>query len=121
REDWKAAASAIQESAQDGVCLAVAPPVQAFLYEFFQPGLTSNAGDCSRLVLAVTPYATVEQQTAALSVLRQKGYRRVNEIPTGGSRLIQFRRTRARLKNERGDSLGNSEDRDSGLRSELRR
>src|SRR5206468_10600217 len=32
--------------------------------------------------------------------------RRVSEMLTGGSRLIQFRRTPARLKNERGDSLG---------------
>src|SRR5437870_12507853 len=92
REDWKAAASAIQQSARDGVCVAVAPPVQAFLYEFFQPGLTSSAGDCAGLVLAVTPYATVGQQTAALAALRLQGYRRVSEMLAGRSRLIQFRR-----------------------------
>jgi hypothetical protein len=40
-ENWQAAGDAIHEKVRSGACLVVAPPEQAYLYEFFQPLLVS--------------------------------------------------------------------------------
>jgi hypothetical protein len=78
-EDWERAAHALRMSAGRGACIAVAPLGGAAVYEFFEPGLVTAAGSCTRLVLAVTPYATREQRSSALAGFSEEGYRAVKE------------------------------------------
>lgn len=89
-ENWQAAADALAERMRQGGCMAVAPPEQAAIYEFFRPDL--RRGDCrsNPAVLAVTPYATPAQTGAAIDALQSAGCRRERTNAVGGSLIIEF-------------------------------
>ncbi len=91
-ENWQAAADAIRHIAQTGACLTVVPPEHLSLYAYFQPDLSHTACDGSHLLLAITPYATREQQTTALAALRSQGYLYESKTSIGGSTLVRFDR-----------------------------
>jgi hypothetical protein len=100
-ENWQAAAAAIEERVAKGACLAVAPPEQARLYEFFQPALAGGRCGTVQMVLATTPYTTWEQQETAVAALRTHGYKLERAAATGGSRIFGFRRNPPFVRNRR--------------------
>jgi hypothetical protein len=91
-ENWQAAADAIHEQVRSGACLVVAPPEQAYLYEFFQPLQGRGGCEAPQIVLATTPYSTGKQRETAVAGLRAHGYRLEGETSVGGSTIFSFRR-----------------------------
>ena len=91
RENWESAASAIAEQVKRGVCLVVAPPDHARLYEFFSPEL--SRGDCRSptMVLAITPYTTGAEQETAMAALIKDRYTLERRTVVGGSVVVFFR------------------------------
>jgi hypothetical protein len=92
REDWQTAARMIRENVEVGACLAVTPPAQTNLYEFFEPDLRRRRCKAPRMLLAVTPYATGRQRQESITKLESDGYKQEQETTIGKSKLIRFRR-----------------------------
>jgi hypothetical protein len=94
REDWHAAANAIEEQVRFGACVTVAPAESTALYEFFRPELRSARCVAPRMLLVITPYATSDQRQAAVAALTAEHFRQESESVVGKSRIILFRRLR---------------------------
>ncbi len=94
-ENWEAAARVLSQLARQGVCIAVAPPEQAGLYEFFAPDLRHAGCRGPTMVLAITPYAAARDETKARAGLLLEGYRPQHRESIGRSTLVAFRRTAA--------------------------
>lgn len=91
-EDWDAAAGVLAQETRRGACLLVSPPDQAYLYEFFRPELRKARCTGPRVVVALTPYATQQQDRAAVSELIRAGYEEDREQIIGKSRITHFHR-----------------------------
>lgn len=94
REDWQAAANAIEEQVRQGACLTVAPAESTALYEFFRPELRRARCTAPRMLLVITPYTTSDQRLAAVAALTADHFRQEGESVAGKSRIISFRRLR---------------------------
>jgi uncharacterized membrane protein len=90
-ENWQAAADVLEDRVEHGDCLMVAPPEHAVLYKFFYPALQRAGCRGNRIVLAVTPYASIAQREAAMTTIASKGYRPERADTVGGSIVAQFR------------------------------
>lgn len=95
-ENWDLAARSIRERIGPGGCLAVAPPADARIYEYFQPGLQAARCRAPHMVLAITPYTTAEQLGTALAQFSAEGHVRQRETHIGKSLIVEFRRDAAR-------------------------
>ncbi len=91
-ENWDAAARVLAEQRREGACLAVAPPDDAFLYAFFYPELASTDCHSPRMMLAVTPYATIEQRQKGIAILTSQGFKQQQERVVGRSAILFFGR-----------------------------
>ena len=91
-ENWAVAADAVAVAVRQGACFAVAPPGDAFLYEFFRPELERAHCEAPTIVLAITPYTTPAERNAAVATLAAQGYRSARETQAGGSLLIFLQR-----------------------------
>ena len=91
-EDFQSAAVAMAGEVKQGACVTVAPTDLSRLYEFFEPNVARDLCDAPRVVLAVTPYSTLEQRTAATVSLASRGYQQDREVVVGGSTLVYFHR-----------------------------
>jgi len=86
REDWEAAAQAIEARLGPGQCLQVITPDQAIYYEFFRPGLAARrCSNSPRMVVAVTPYANTQAPA-------EPGYALTGERTVGGTRILLLER-----------------------------
>jgi hypothetical protein len=91
-EDFQLAARAMASEATQGACVTVAPKELSRMYEFFEPQVSRDPCDSPRVVLAVTPYSTAEQRSAAVANLTSRGYKQEREALAGRSTLVFFRR-----------------------------
>lgn len=91
-ENWAVAADAIAKPVDRGACFSTAPADLNFLYEFFRPDLARAHCEAPVMLLAITPYTTAAQRTAAIAMLAAQGYRQNGEIASGGSTILLFRR-----------------------------
>jgi 4-amino-4-deoxy-L-arabinose transferase-like glycosyltransferase len=91
-ENWQMAANLLVEQVRQGNCLIVAPPEDAPLYEFFRPELSSAPRAARRIVLAITPAASITERRAAIDELISTGYDESGEQVVGRSEIIWFRR-----------------------------
>jgi hypothetical protein len=89
-EDWRAAADALEDRVKHGDCLMVAPPAQTSIYEFFHPELGRAGCLGHRIVLAVTPYASVADRETAVTALISGGCERGHADTVGGSQIVEF-------------------------------
>ena len=83
-EDFQLAALAMANEAKLGACVTVAPKDLSRLYEFFEPNVSRELCDTPRVVLAITPYSTSEQRTAAIGTLASQGYTQDREVSLRG-------------------------------------
>ncbi len=90
-ENWELAAKVLVQQVREGACLAVAPPEQAPLYEFFQPDLRTGPCNPRRIVLAITPAATYVQERNAMAGFTSAGYRLASIQVIGRSQIVLFR------------------------------
>jgi uncharacterized membrane protein len=92
RENWSAAAEALAGQARGGARVRVIPAGQAQLYEFFHPELRIESGMADRTILAVTPYARVEEARAARGDLAATGYGATRQTVVGDTTITLFQR-----------------------------
>lgn len=91
-EDWQLAANLVSNEVQQGACLMVVPPEQEYPYRFFRPELARAHCPSTRIVVAVTPYATNTQRVTAVSALTAEGYTRQYRTEAGKSEISLFAR-----------------------------
>jgi hypothetical protein len=72
----------------------VAPAEHVWLYEFFRPELRSGSCTGKRVVLAITPAASITDRKAAITHLMSAGYEKDSETVVGRSGIIWFSRSR---------------------------
>jgi len=92
REDWHAAAVlANQEAGSDG-CFISVPLDQLKLYAFFVPELKAKGckPQTSRVVLALSPYATHDDLDLAIDQLILRGYSIQREATVGKSSIVSL-------------------------------
>ena len=92
RENWQVAADALASEVRRGACMVVAPPEQAYSYEFFRPELVNAACPALRTVVAFTPYATDAERQAAIATLTAQGYSKQSGYSSGKSDIALFSR-----------------------------
>jgi 4-amino-4-deoxy-L-arabinose transferase-like glycosyltransferase len=109
RENWRASADAVLEQVHQGARPVVVPPDQAYLYDYFHPELRCGPALSNRIVVAITPYATVSQRQKAMAAYTAAGYEIKQERIVGGSRIVSLRKhqneTRKLSSAERGPPL----------------
>jgi hypothetical protein len=88
RENWQAAADAILEQVR-GPRLIVVPAGQAPSCTFFHPELGNGPAAGNRIVIAITPSAAAQEQTAIAPYMRA-GYEVVQERAVGGSYIVSL-------------------------------
>jgi 4-amino-4-deoxy-L-arabinose transferase-like glycosyltransferase len=89
-ENWQAATDAILEQVRLGASLVVVPEDQASLYTFFHPELRNGSAVGNRIVIAITPSAAAQEQTAIAPYIRA-GYEVEQERAVGGSYIVSLR------------------------------
>jgi hypothetical protein len=89
-EDWQLAAATLAAEAKRGACVAVAPPDHVAFYQFFTPDLKQDNCESPRVVLAVTPYATIEDRKTAIAGLTARRYRQEKETQKGKTGILVF-------------------------------
>jgi hypothetical protein len=92
-ENWQAAATFISAQVQGGACLIVAPSDLAPLYDFFRPELERARCSAPRMLLAVTPAATLQRRESAIAALIAQGYKQLREADVGRSAILFFQRS----------------------------
>jgi len=92
RENWEAAARFLAAQKHQGVCLAVAPPESARPYEFFYPELAVPECHSARMMLAISPYSTIEQRRSGVAALESQRYTQEGESMVGTFTILFFRR-----------------------------
>ncbi len=97
-ENWNVAAQVLQqERGETDACVATIPASVFPVYQFFAPAVRREPCD-RRVVVAVSPYGSVEEEERTFDDLRSRGYVQVSEASGGGSRFVVM----DRLSVERG-------------------
>ncbi len=89
-DDFQKAANALMAEVRQGACVAVVPPRDRGLYEFFRPDIADANCLAPRVVLVASPYTTHAEKQAGVERLRESGYRQESVSIVGRSELSIF-------------------------------
>jgi hypothetical protein len=89
-DDFRSAANAVMTEVQQEACVAVVPPRDRYLYEFFRPEIADANCLSPRLLLVATPYTTPAEKQAGVARLAESGYRLQSVSTVGRSELSVF-------------------------------
>lgn len=89
-DDFEKAANSLMAEVRQGACVAVVPPHDRSLYEFFRPEIADANCLAPRVVLVASPYTTPAEKQAGVARLRESGYRQESVSTVGRSELSLF-------------------------------
>jgi len=91
KENWLAAARAVDEIARSGRCIEVVPANTLELYSFFVPGLATRVCTASPVqpgaALISNLYSTPAELTAAADHMREQGFAPIQTTAVGGTSI----------------------------------
>ncbi len=89
-DNFGQAADALMAEARQGACIAVVPPHDRFLYEFFRPEIAEANCLAPRVLLVATPYTTPTEKQAGVARLLESNYRQESVSTVGRSEISVF-------------------------------
>ena len=89
-DNFEQAANTLMAEARQGACIAVVPPHDRFLYEFFRPEIEDANCLAPRVALVATPYATPAEKQAGVARLLESNYRQESVSTVGRSEIAIF-------------------------------
>lgn len=89
-DDFEKAANSLMAEVRQGACIAVVPPHDRSLYEFFRPEIVDANCLAPRVVLVASPYTTPPEKQAGVARLLESGYRQESVSTVGRSELSIF-------------------------------
>ena len=102
-ENWNVAAQVFVDARIPAdACVVIVPETLLPVYRFFEPRLEREPCDDRRVVVAMSPYGSPEQEQRTLDELRSQGYTSVSETSGGGSRFVVLERESSRESSNEG-------------------
>jgi hypothetical protein len=89
-DNFEQAANTLMAEVRQGACIAVVPPRDRALYEFFRPEIADANCLAPRVALVATPYTTPAEKQAGVARLRESNYRRESVSTVGRSEISIF-------------------------------
>jgi hypothetical protein len=89
-DDFERAANALMTEVRQGACIAVVPPRDRGLYEFFRPEIADANCLAPRVALVATPYTTPAEKQAGVARLLESNYRQESVSTVGRSEISIF-------------------------------
>lgn len=89
-DNFDQAADALMAEVRQGACVAVVPPRDRDLYEFFRPEIADANCLAPRVVLVATPYTTPAEKQAGVARLLESNYRQESVSTVGRSEISVF-------------------------------
>jgi hypothetical protein len=89
-DNFERAANTLMAEVRQGACVAVVPPRDRDLYEFFRPEIADANCLAPRVVLVATPYTTPAEKQAGVARLLESNYRQESISIVGRSEISVF-------------------------------